>query len=38
MRTDDMKMINDSTFNIVNLVRNMPFYGSPEQVQICQVF
>ena len=37
MRTDDMKMINDSTFNIVNLVRNMPFYGSQEQVQICQV-
>ena len=37
MRTDDMKMVNDSTFNIVNLIRNMPFYGSEEQVQIGQI-
>ena len=37
MRTDDMKMVSDATFSLVNLIKNMPFMGSIDQIQIAQV-
>lgn len=37
MRTDDMKMVSDATFSLVNLIRNMPFMGTSEQIQVAQV-
>ena len=37
MRTDDMDLVKNGTLSIVNIIRNMPYSGTREEIQISQI-
>lgn len=37
MRTDDINLVNNGINSLLNLIRNMPFMGTREQIQLSQI-